>query len=74
MVLMQYSGARGTLIYEKKLMSKISFQTPFKNGACNAAILKVPIRENFDFLFLHVHHQNVSLGIGELVTGQKKHF
>ncbi len=30
MVLMGYSGARGTLIYEKKLMSKISCQTPFK--------------------------------------------
>jgi hypothetical protein len=30
MVLMGYSGARGTLIYEKNLMSKISCQTPFK--------------------------------------------
>ena len=30
MVLMVYSGARGTLIYEKSLMSKISCQTPFK--------------------------------------------
>ncbi len=29
MVLMGYSGARGTLIYEKNLMSKISCQTPF---------------------------------------------
>ncbi len=27
---MRYSGARGTLIYEKNLMSKISCQTPFK--------------------------------------------
>jgi hypothetical protein len=27
---MGYSGARGTLIYEKNLMSKISCQTPFK--------------------------------------------
>jgi hypothetical protein len=26
---MGYSGARGTLIYEKNLISKISFQTPF---------------------------------------------
>ncbi len=26
---MGYSGARGTLIYEKNLMSKISCQTPF---------------------------------------------
>ncbi len=25
------SGAQGTLIYEKNLMSKISGQTPFKN-------------------------------------------
>jgi hypothetical protein len=30
MVLMGYSGARGTLIYEKNLKSKISCQTPFK--------------------------------------------
>jgi hypothetical protein len=27
---MGYSGARGTLIYEKNLKSKISCQTPFK--------------------------------------------
>jgi hypothetical protein len=32
MVLMGYSGARGTLIYEKNLMSKISCQTPFNRG------------------------------------------
>ena len=31
MVLMGYSGAQGTLIYEKNLKSKISCQTPF-NG------------------------------------------
>jgi hypothetical protein len=30
MVPMGYSGALGTLIYEKNLMSKISCQTPFK--------------------------------------------
>jgi hypothetical protein len=30
MVLLGYSGARGTLIYEKDLKSKISCQTPFK--------------------------------------------
>jgi hypothetical protein len=30
MVLMVYSGARGTLIYEKNLKSKFSCQTPFK--------------------------------------------
>jgi hypothetical protein len=29
-VLMGYSGAQGTLIYEKKMKSKISCQTPFK--------------------------------------------
>jgi hypothetical protein len=38
MVLMGYSGARGTLIYEKNLMSKISCQTPFNvyiySGEC----------------------------------------
>jgi hypothetical protein len=28
---MAYSGARGTLIYEKNLRSKISCQTPFKD-------------------------------------------
>ncbi len=33
MVLMGYSGARGTLIYEKNLISKISCQTPFKLSA-----------------------------------------
>ncbi len=27
---MRHSGARGTLIYEKNLMPKISCQTPFK--------------------------------------------
>ncbi len=27
---MEYLGAWGTLIHEKNLMSKISFQTPFK--------------------------------------------
>jgi hypothetical protein len=30
MLLMGYSGARGTLIYEKNLKAKISCQTPFK--------------------------------------------
>jgi hypothetical protein len=30
MFLMEYSGARGTLIHEKKLESKILCQTPFK--------------------------------------------
>jgi len=34
---MSYSGARDTLIHEKKLKSKISFQTPYKysNGIYN---------------------------------------
>jgi hypothetical protein len=32
MILMGYSGAQGTLIYEKKLKSKILCQTPFKRG------------------------------------------
>jgi len=34
---MEYSGARGTPIHEKKLKSKISCQTPFKalcQGVC----------------------------------------
>jgi hypothetical protein len=30
MILMGYSGAQGTLIYEKNLKSKILCQTPFK--------------------------------------------
>ncbi len=30
MILLGYSGAQGTLIYEKNLKSKISCQTPFK--------------------------------------------
>ncbi len=34
MVLMGYSGARGTLIYEKNLMSKISCQTPWNILLC----------------------------------------
>jgi hypothetical protein len=29
MILMDYSGAQGTLIHEKKLRPKISCQTPF---------------------------------------------
>ncbi len=33
MVLLGYSGARGTLIYEKNLKPKISCQTPFKTTA-----------------------------------------
>ncbi len=31
MVLLGYSGARGTLIYEKNLKPKISCQTPFNH-------------------------------------------
>jgi hypothetical protein len=55
---MVYSGARGTLIHEKKLKSKISCQTPFKgtvtldDDGLNRD-LKVPKCENFhrtDFL------------------------
>ncbi len=33
MVLIGYSGAQGTQIYEKNLMSKISCQTPFQIDA-----------------------------------------
>jgi hypothetical protein len=39
MALNVYSGARGTLIYEKNLKSKFSCQTPFK-GVKNWIILK----------------------------------
>jgi hypothetical protein len=34
MVLLGYSEARGTLIYEKNLKPKISCQTPFKSKTC----------------------------------------
>ncbi len=36
---MGYLGARGTLIYEKNLMSKISCQTPFKGTVGGDACL-----------------------------------
>ncbi len=34
MILMEYSGARGTLSHEKKLKTKISCHTPFKMPKC----------------------------------------
>jgi hypothetical protein len=40
MGLMGYSGARGTLIYEKNLMSKILCQTPFKGTGRNIFYFK----------------------------------
>jgi hypothetical protein len=39
---MAYSGARGTLIYEKNLKSKISCQTPFNT-------LKIPSLSKHEF-------------------------
>jgi hypothetical protein len=39
MALMGYSGARGTLIYEKNLKAKISCQTPFKINVEKSRIL-----------------------------------
>jgi hypothetical protein len=41
MVLMGYSGARGTLIYEKNLMLKISCQTPFYKTIWPLSVLKL---------------------------------
>jgi hypothetical protein len=38
---MVYSGARGTLIYEKNLKSKFSCQTPFKDDVTVILILGV---------------------------------
>ena len=38
MILMGYSGAQGTLIYEKNLKSKISCQTPFKEPVAARAV------------------------------------
>jgi hypothetical protein len=45
MVLMGYSGARGTLIYEKNLMSKISCHTPF-NLIAVAHLFEDSVRAN----------------------------
>ncbi len=39
---MGYSGARGTLIYEKNLMSKISCQTPFKEPRNQGIKVSIP--------------------------------
>jgi hypothetical protein len=44
MILMGYSGARGTLIYEKNLMSKISCQTPFKPFCAVGELKSIPFR------------------------------
>ncbi len=48
MVLMGYSGARGTLIYKKNLISKISCQTPFKG-----VLTGVRCTKSSRVLFLH---------------------
>jgi hypothetical protein len=48
MIPMRYSEARGTLIYEKNLKSKISCQTPFKvdsaHGKCVGVDYRVDVR------------------------------
>jgi hypothetical protein len=41
---MRYSEARGTLIYEKNLKSKISCQTPFKDLFLQNRQTKVTVR------------------------------
>jgi hypothetical protein len=50
---MGYSGALGTLIYDKNLKAKISCQTPFNHAVLG---LKIIIRYGVkkDFLFLDV--------------------
>jgi hypothetical protein len=49
MVLMEYSGARGTLIYEKNLMSKISCQTPLKGTVSRDGLYINLCAANFSF-------------------------
>ncbi len=48
MVLMIFSGARGTLIYEKNLKSKFSSQTPFKIIPFAAKICSVFMNTTFN--------------------------
>ncbi len=53
-ILMVYSGARGTLIYEKKLKLKISCQTPFKASKtvyCILSFLHVFLKKTLPVLF-----------------------
>ncbi len=69
---MEYSGARGTLLHEKKLKSKISCQTPFKDsdhamrnkGGREAGKLKILVSDRGDrcpFLFLFCRHLGLNL-------------
>jgi hypothetical protein len=48
MILMGYSGARGTQIYEKNLKSTTLCQTPFKS-------LKIRALENYVCLLRHTY-------------------
>ena len=59
MVLLGYSGARGTLIYEKNLKPKISCQTPFKVLFWSARLL--PWRPGLDSRPEHVSPGTSSL-------------
>jgi hypothetical protein len=52
MILMGYSGAQGTLIYEKNLKSKISCQTPFKYTFKITCIYRYIMIEN---IFVHIN-------------------
>jgi hypothetical protein len=72
MVLMVNSGARGTLIYEKNLMSKISCQTPFKVLNYKEKSLKpCPYTTYLIFFFFLLHtvptvqrdHTNINMEI-----------
>jgi hypothetical protein len=48
---MGYSGARGTLIYEKNMKSKISCQTPFKQSS-KSVIIFMYLRRSLWFIYL----------------------
>jgi hypothetical protein len=61
MVLMGYSGARGTLIYEKNLMSKISCQTPFKHMDLDLAT-----QINYWSMRIRIPNTDPQLGLGSI--------
>ncbi len=73
MVLMVYSGARGTLIYEKNLMSKISCQTPFKRkfpDLLNREVGDYPTQQVEEFSFKHAIADSPTQQVGESTTTQ----
>ncbi len=54
---MGYSGAQGTLIYEKNLMSKISCQTPFKYIITFIALeVELFYKSRFNFIIKNIFY------------------